>query len=157
MIVKAANKSAQDLGNLRDILLADQEPDFLGSVLRQRLACSLKGCVAESQYGEGFGGGCEIAHLGMEAFNSISKTAKLTVVKVFLDVEQTFASIIASLCIPLSGRDDLVRTILVDNGFTDLEIDGIVEDGLAQVEWHFESHERASCGQARVAVVSSRQ
>ena len=63
MLVKAANKSAQDLSNLSEILLANQEPKILGSVMRDRFASSLQGHITESQYGEGFGGFCEIAHL----------------------------------------------------------------------------------------------
>ena len=64
MLVKSALKSSQDLKNLRVTLLVDQEPKMVGSVLRQRLAQPLKGHISDSQWGAGFGLGCELAHVG---------------------------------------------------------------------------------------------
>ena len=65
----------------------------------------------------------------MEAFNSIGKTAKLTVVKVSLDVVQAFASIVAALTMPLSGRGEVVQDILTENGFSMADIEEIVKAG----------------------------
>ena len=50
MLIKSPIKSAQELTNMREVLLADQEPKLVGSVLRERFAASLHGNIVESQF-----------------------------------------------------------------------------------------------------------
>ena len=128
-------KSSGLLSNRRDVLLADQEPKMLGGTIRRRLADALVGKIVDSQHGEGLGLGCELAHLGVEAFNAAGSMLKRTVVRVFVDVVQAFASIVAGLHLPLSGREPTNRDMLGTAGFTVAEMDEILKEGKAQEEW----------------------
>ena len=127
--------STQDLANLREVLLANAEPKILGGVLRDRLFVSLKGCMIPSQMGEGFGPGCEVAHLGADAYHCIGEVRRQTIIKVYVDVVQAFASIVAALTLPMSGRDDVIGAILSEHGFSSDEVVSIVEEGRNQSEW----------------------
>ena len=108
---------------------------MMGGAIRRRLADALAGKIVDSQHGEGLGLGCELAHLGVEAFNAAGTMMKRTVVRVSVDVVQAFASIVAGLHLPLSGREDTIRGMLGSAGFSDDEIGAIMLEGKAQEEW----------------------
>ena len=93
MLIKSPLKPAQSLANRREILLANQEPKLAGGIVRKRVTKLLGDTVVKSQWGDGFGAAsCELAHLGVEAYGSIGVSRKLTVVRIFIDVVQAFAS-----------------------------------------------------------------
>ena len=60
---------------------------------------------------------------------------KLTVVRLFVDVIQAFASIVIALTLPLDERILDARMLLQKAGFAACEIDEIIRDGADVVEW----------------------
>ena len=61
MLTKSVTKSAQDLTNKREILLANQGATNLGGVMRSRVFQNLSDHIDPPQYADGFGfWGCEL-------------------------------------------------------------------------------------------------
>lgn len=52
-----------------------------------------------------------------------------------IDAVQAFASIVAALNMPLTGREDAVRLVLKNNGFSDDDIDMAIQAGSFEKEW----------------------
>ena len=83
MLVKSAINPAPCLKNRREIVVADEEPKVVGSIVRERLMKTFGKTIVPSQWGDGFGAAsCELAHLGAESFGSIGAALKLTVIKI---------------------------------------------------------------------------
>ena len=79
--------------------------------------------------------GLRASTLGMESFNSIAHSGKKTVVKVFLDVVQALASIMAALTLPMTGRAEVILHMLRGSDFSDDGIDSIFRLGKDQKKW----------------------
>ena len=137
MLAKSAIKPAQDLANKRELLLASQEATNLGGVMRGRAFPTLAGQMDPSQFGDGFGGAsCEMASLLVHGISCAGSATKLTVVKIYVDVVQAYASIMASISLPLDGSHTVARARLATFGFGQATIDGIIEDSRRQTEWN---------------------
>ena len=92
--------------------------------------------MTTSQWGDGFGSAsCELAHVAVQAFGAIGAVLKKTVVRVYIDVVQAYASIVTALTIPLEDNVEAARLLLAEGGFSEDDIDEIILDGARQLEW----------------------
>ena len=105
MFTKSALQSPQAFSNKTEILLTNQEAKIFRGVIRRKVFKALDNHIDPSQFGDGFGGAnCELATLLIQALVMAGATIKMTVVRVYVDVVQAYASIVASLSIPLDGN-----------------------------------------------------
>ena len=71
---------------------------------------TLAGHVDPSQFGAGFGGAsCEMASLLVHGICCAGSATKQTVVKIYVDVVQAYASIMASMSLPLDENHRVAR------------------------------------------------
>ena len=72
--------------------------------------------------GDGLGAAsCELAHLGAKAYNAVGAAEKKTVIKLYLDVVEAFASIVVLLTVPRNDRLPDAMQMLSDAGFSEHE------------------------------------
>ena len=92
--------------------------------------------MTASQWGDGFGSAsCELAHVTIQAFGAIGAVMKKTVVRVYIDVVQAYASIVTASTIPLEDNLATAKTLLAEGGFSDDAINEIIADGKKCIEW----------------------
>ena len=77
--------------------------------------------------------------LTLTAFDAVGHKLKKRVARLFVHVVQTFASIVAALCLPLEERRLDAKCLLLEPGFTEAEVLSIMSDGAAADEWMYTS------------------